>query len=285
MIRYNILTDNTYSEEVIQFGNNNGLIGIITKPDHINPLKPVALILNSGALHRAGACRNSVYLARALASAGIISFRFDYYGIGDSGFGGAIEDDTLSGKQEIFDAMDELERRLGSLKFIVHGLCSGARDAFASALHDERIIAISQIDSYSYQNKGYFLRRLLSFLTRPSAWLNAIKIRILDQSKNNPLEELNSSYEIQVWPEYPPKQEIEQAYQKLVDKKIKMLIVYTGSWNDTYNYENQFFDLFSSVQFGDLVTLKYMPKANHVMTEEADRYEFIDAFKQFAQSL
>jgi len=43
--------------------------------------------------------------------------------------------------------------------------------------------------------------------------------------------------------------------------------------------------LFSNVQFGDLVTLKYMPNANHVMTEETDRYEFIDTFKQFVQSL
>jgi alpha-beta hydrolase superfamily lysophospholipase len=279
------LTDNTYSEEVIQFGNNNVLIGIITKPDNIDSLKPAALILNSGVLHRTGACRNSVHLARALGNAGFISFRFDYYGIGDSGFGGAIEHDALLGKQEIFDAMDELEQRLGSLKFVVHGLCSGARDAFSSALHDQRIIAISQIDSYSYQNKGYLLRRLLSFLTRPSAWLNAIKIRLLDQSKTSPLEDSSSTFETKVWPKYPPKQEIEQAYQKLVDKKAKMLIVYTGSWDDTYNYENQFYDLFSSVQFGDLVTLKYMPNANHVMTDESDRYQFINAFKQFAQSL
>jgi hypothetical protein len=279
------VTDSTFNEEVIQFGSNNGLIGIITKPNNIDPLKPVVLILNSGALHRTGACRNSVYLARAVANAGFISFRFDYYGIGDSGFGGAIEKDTLSAKQEIFDAMNELEQKLGSLKFVVHGLCSGARDAFASALNDERIIAISQIDSYSYQNKGYFLRRLLAFLTRPSAWLNAIKVRLFDTSKASPLEELDSTFETKVWPEYPPKQEIEQAYQKLVDKKTKMLIVYTGSWNDTYNYRNQFFDLFSSVQFDDLVTLKYMPTANHVMTEETDRYEFIDAFTQFVKSL
>jgi hypothetical protein len=279
------LTDNIYSESVIQFGNDSNLTGIITEPTKRNPLKPVLLILNSGALHRTGACRNSVYLARTIASDGITSFRFDYYGTGDSGFGGSIEEDAFAAKQEIFDAMDELEQRLGPLTFVIHGLCSGARDAFSAALNDERIIAISQIDGYSYQNKGYFLRRLLSFLTRPSAWLNAIKVRLVNPANNRSIEELDSTYETQVWPDYPPKQKIENAYKKLTDKKIKMLIVYTGSWNDTYNYENQFFDLFSSVQFGDLVTLKYMPKANHVMTEEADRYEFIDAFKQFAQSL
>lgn len=279
------MIDSTFSEEVIQFGSNNSLVGIITKPDHINSLKPAVLILNSGALHRTGACRNSVYLARALAKEGFISFRFDYYGIGDSGFGGAIEANTLSAKQEVIDAMDLLEQKLGSLKFVVHGLCSGARDAFASALDDQRITGISQIDSYSYQNKGYFLRRLLSFLSRPSAWLNAIKVRTLNQSKNSSLGALDSNLETQVWPAYPPRQEVEKAYQKLVDKKTKMLVVYTGSWNDTYNYENQFFDLFSKVQFGDLVTLKYMPKANHVMSDESDRYEFIDAFIQFVKSL
>jgi hypothetical protein len=276
------LTDKPYSEAVIQFGNDCNLTGIITEPTHRNSIKPVVLILNSGALHRVGACRNSVYLARALAIEGFTSFRFDYYGIGDSGFGGSLEEAPLSAKQEIFKAMDELEERLGALKFVVHGLCTGARDAFASALHDDRIIAISQIDSYSYQNKGFFLRRLLSFMTRPSAWLNAIKVRI---AKNSSIEELDETFETQVWPEYPPRQETENAYQKLVDKKTKMLLVYTGSWNDTYNYENQFFDLFSKVQFGELVTLKYMPKANHVMTDESDRNEFIDAFTQFVKSL
>jgi hypothetical protein len=279
------VTDSTYNEEVIQFGSNNGLIGIITKPNNIDPLKPVVLILNSGVLHRTGACRNSVYLARAVANAGFISFRFDYYGIGDSGFGGTLAEDTLSAKQEIFDAMNELEQKLGASKFVIHGLCSGARDAFASALHDERIIAISQIDSYSYQNKNYFFKRLLSFIARPSVWLNAIKVRLFNHSKATTLEASDSNLEAQVWPEYPPKKLIEQAYQKLVDTKTKMLVVYTGSWNDTYNYRNQFFDLFSSVQFGDLVTLKYMPNANHVMTEETDRFDFIDAFTQFIKSL
>lgn len=276
------MTDSTFNEEVIQFGNDNNLIGIITEPTIRDPLKPVVLILNSGALHRTGACRNSVLLARAIANDGLSSFRFDYYGIGDSGFGGTTEENALTPKQEIFDAMDELEKKIGPLKFVVHGLCSGARDALSSALNDDRIIAISQIDSYSYQNKGYFLRRLLSFLTRPSAWLNAIKVRI---TKNNPIKELDETFETQVWPEYPPRQEVENAYQKLVDKKTKMLIVYTGSWSDTYNYENQFFDLFSKVQFGELVTLKYMPKANHIMSNEQDRHEFIAQFKQFVQTI
>ena len=276
------MTDSTFNEEVIQFGNDNNLIGIITEPTTRNPLKPVVLILNSGALHRTGACRNSVHLARAIANDGFTSFRFDYYGIGDSGFGGAIEENALTPKQEVFDAMNTLEQRFGPLQFVVHGLCSGARDAFSSALNDDRIIAISQIDSYSYQNKGYFLRRLLSFLTRPSAWLNAIKVRI---TTNNLSEELDETFETQVWPEYPPRQEVENAYQKLVDKKTKMLIVYTGSWNDTYNYENQFFDLFSKVQFGELVTLKYMPKANHIMSNEQHRHEFIAQFKQFVQTI
>ena len=279
------MTDSTFNEEVIQFGNDNNLIGIITEPTTRNPLKPVVLILNSGALHRTGACRNSVHLARAIANDGFTSFRFDYYGIGDSGFGGAIEENALTPKQEIFDAMDELEKRLGSLTFVVHGLCSGARDAFSAALNDTRIVAISQIDSYSYQNKGYFLRRLLSFLSRPSSWLNAIKVRIPNTSKNNTIEEPNSAYETQVWPEYPPRKEVENAYQKLVDRKIKMLVVYTGSWNDTYNYEKQFFDVFSMVQFGELVTLKYMPKANHIMSNEQHRHEFIAQFKQFVQTI
>jgi hypothetical protein len=276
---------NSIFEEVLTFGESNSLVGILSRPQQLNPTKPAIVILNSGVLHRTGACRVAVTLARYMAELGYPVFRFDFYGIGDSGFGTSENIGELSGRIEVTLALNLLEQALGVNSFVLHGLCSGARDGFCAALDDPRVIAVSQIDSYSYQNSRFYIKRLITFLKKPSTWLNAIKIRTFARNNNNQTSETNINMVAQAWPEYPPRQEVEKAYQTLVNRRTKLLMVYTGSWNDTYNYEHQFFDLFSAVQFGNLVTLKYMPKANHVMTEENDRSDFIKTFKQFVQHL
>ena len=72
-------------ERALTFGPAN-LVGILTQPDPdvAVPDAPAVVILNSGILHRAGASRMYVQVARTLAEEGMTSLRFDFSGIGDS---------------------------------------------------------------------------------------------------------------------------------------------------------------------------------------------------------
>ena len=73
-------------ERAVRFGKTAKLVGIVAEPNPTEQSgtdKPAVLMLNSGILHRVGACRLHVKLARSLASEGHTVLRFDFSGIGD----------------------------------------------------------------------------------------------------------------------------------------------------------------------------------------------------------
>ena len=132
-------------ERVVRFGPDKRLIGILTEPRAGSGDRPATLLLNSGLVHRIGASRMHVHMARALVKEGMTSLRFDFSGIGDS----EPRRDGLTFEQaavqEIRDAMDLLAHTRGIGRFILAGLCSGADMAFYGAQADERVIAIGQL--------------------------------------------------------------------------------------------------------------------------------------------
>ena len=129
-------------EEAIAFGSHASLVGIITPADktEAKDMNTAVVLLNAGIVHRVGAGRVYVKLARALASDGFLTLRFDFSGIGDS----AIRNDNLifakSAVAETREAMDFLSATKGVEHFILLGGCSGARIAFNTAYCDPRII-------------------------------------------------------------------------------------------------------------------------------------------------
>ena len=67
------------------FGRSQHLVGVLSTPTVVSAAAPPGIVLvNSGIIHRIGANRVYVRLARALAVCGSASLRFDLSGIGDS---------------------------------------------------------------------------------------------------------------------------------------------------------------------------------------------------------
>jgi len=126
-------------EEAVRFGANQYLVGVLTRPDQ-PANSPGLLLLNAGMMHRVGPSRVYVRLARRLAEQGFSVLRFDFSGIGDS----CIRTDNLTIESALVDdvrqAMDYLEERLGIHDFIIAGHCGGAWVAYMVAGEDERII-------------------------------------------------------------------------------------------------------------------------------------------------
>ena len=102
-------------EKVVRFGKSSPLVGIASEPpaSRVAPEKPAVLLLNSGILHRVGACRFHVSLARRLAEQGTHALRFDFSGIGDS----EVRRDDLSFERsailEVREGMDHLAASKG----------------------------------------------------------------------------------------------------------------------------------------------------------------------------
>jgi len=263
-----------YREEVVT--TEAGLVGILTRPmPSVDPSLPAVVILNSGNMHRVGTGRISVTLARRLASLGHLVLRFDHAAVGDSAPRRDALDLEESRRSEIREMLTLLGDRFGIAGFVLYGLCSGARDAYWVALTDKRVEGLVMIDGFSYPNLRFHLNVLVKRLANPHRVVRSLLRRIgVRQAPARP--DLGEDMWVQEWPDYPPREEIERGYQTLVDRAVALFVVYTGAWADTYNYERQFLDINRRVDFGDRLTLLYLPEAGHTLPNPRHRRLVVD---------
>ena len=129
-----------YTEQVVQFGPERGLVGILTKPagDSTTSL-PAVLLLNAGLLHRVGPNRIYVLIARALAANGFTVMRFDFSGLGDSQPRADHMPYAQSAPSEAQGAMDWLTATQGAERFLLMGHCAGAGFSLLLASTDARV--------------------------------------------------------------------------------------------------------------------------------------------------
>lgn len=119
-----------YNEQGLVFNSgSNRLVGIVALPQEAARIG--VLIIVGGPQYRVGSHRQFTLLARALAEAGIASFRFDYAGMGDSEgekceFGGT--------KEDIFAAAEAFRAAVpGVSHLVLWGLCDAASSAMIFA--------------------------------------------------------------------------------------------------------------------------------------------------------
>jgi glycosyltransferase involved in cell wall biosynthesis/pimeloyl-ACP methyl ester carboxylesterase len=124
-------------ETILQFGRDDGTFGVLSHPARdISRETPTVIISNAGSTHHVGPGDLYVQLARALARAGVSSFRVDLPGLGDSVAGGTAENDPYPAcASAVMDsAIDALGRHTGATSFVIMGICSGAHTALHAAL-------------------------------------------------------------------------------------------------------------------------------------------------------
>jgi hypothetical protein len=168
------------------------------------------------------------------------------------------------------EAMTAVERRTGVSRFVLYGLCSGARAGFHAALADSRVVGIVQVDGFAYRTFRYHLlkglRRLRDLDTVPRVlgrWLGLRRPPVR--------EEVGGDMSVQEWPDYPPREEVAAGYARLVARGVRIHAIYTGSWKDEYNYRRQFLEMYRGVDFGGLLTLRYLPHAQHILPHPDDQ--------------
>ena len=227
----------------------------------------VVVILNSGLIHHVGACRLSVKLASLLSEKGIASFRFDHSGVGDSASRPGSEQFLDRAKNEVMEVCDALEQRFGVKKFILFGLCSGANTALYTSVFDSRIVGIAQIDPDVFRTPRWYLQDALSRCRNPLGLLRSIAGKIgfggRDQ-KSSDNKTIDDSFD---WGESLSRQQLAAAYAALIKRKATLFVLSTGKRTELYNYERQFIDVFSTVDFGSQLTYLYLPDAEHILPE------------------
>lgn len=257
------------NERAITFGPDGGLIGIITTPDERHSHLPAVVLLNAGLLHRVGPNRLNVDLARALATRGYSSLRFDMAGVGDSELMTGSLLDIERSRQDVVEAMHGMAAAEGSTAFVLIGLCTGAYNAFRAALIDERVTGAVLIDGYSYptlrSSARHYGRRMLQL----RRWTNYVARRFGETGGSDKPSDL-----VVFENEEVSRDRFESELRTLIDRHVRLFMVYTEMGPLAYNYEGQLADAFPSVPMDD-VDVVYYQGTDHTFTLPGNRHRFV----------
>lgn len=249
------------NEKPLVFGPERNLYGVLSLPDDANRRSDLpAVLLPSVSLHphHVGAFRTWVTLARRLADLGFVCLRYDIGGTGESEAG------TRSGTEidcvvaENGAAMELVEKRTGIRRFVLIGLCASADTAHSVAFRDARIMGIVLIDAYGYRTLGQVWRHYVPRLLRAYHWSKFL------QRKLGPAEVFFKR-------DVPSRREAQSQLQRMVDRGVQMLFLYTGGASYYFNHHRQFRELFPDLKCGGRIEIEFDPLASHLFEFPADR--------------
>lgn len=271
-------------EKAVTFGPHRSLVGILTPAATADSEQPHVVLLNSGIIHRVGASRLHVTLARAFADLGFTTLRFDLSGIGDS----ASRDEPLPlpeiAARDIDDALAYLREHHHADRFVMMGLCSGAQDAFATAVRRQDVVGLALLDLpgpfRNWQHYAYhFGRRML----RGESWRNtftgrnAVLRRIgraLRRSDDTVPAPLTTDR-----PE-PPRAVMEQQFLHVLKRDVPTVVVFTGT-EDVYNHRSQFKEVFPAVAGHPLISYDFFRDADHLFSGAAQREALVSLLRRW----
>jgi pimeloyl-ACP methyl ester carboxylesterase len=260
-------------EQVVRFGADEQLVGIVTRPTVAAPT--AVTILNAGVLHRVGPHRLHVGLARRLAERGFLTLRLDLGGIGDS----VPSSDAVTFRDSAVADTRLVLGALGPARHVIFGICAGADNAMATALLDERVAGIVLVDPHAYANRRAFVRALRMKLGKQGAW-SALRWgagRIVREVQRRAIElrDRNKPAVPAEGREPPPMEAFRRQLQAIADRGVKVFAVYSGALGTSYNHEDQLFEVFPELR--GKIDRAYFPNANHTFTELAQQADLIDA--------
>ncbi|MFN3493888.1 MAG: alpha/beta fold hydrolase [Hydrogenophaga sp.] len=266
------------TETPVVFGPQSGLFGVLTQPPSPRAVECAFLMLNAGVVSHIGPHRMNVKLARALASAGEASFRFDLSGHGDSENAQTSAGFLEQAASDIQSAMDHLEKEHGIRKFALIGICSGAVSAFETALKDSRVIALLMFDGYWYPSRWSTLARdwqrfrAITWSQAASAFLRRIAQKFIP-SKHQTSEGIFGGKKA---PFNLPHVAFANAIEALVKRRASIFIVYGGSIIEQYSYSNQFHHVFGQEAPFDQVRCEFHPEMDHIFVSPVSQQAMIE---------
>jgi pimeloyl-ACP methyl ester carboxylesterase len=275
-------------ELAVQFGPASSLVGVVTLPSQQSSSRVALLLLNAGIIHRVGARRLSVKIARAVAAQGVTAFRFDFSGVGDSPTATtplSLREQTAT---DVTAAIDHLQREHGIERVLLFGICSGAVNAFWAALADRRVVGLMMVDGYWYRTRLTGLvrrwRRLRAATWREVAAAVVNKLRRRGGSPSVPAFAaglIGSSTDMT----NPPRAQFVAALDELVERRVSVFFLYSGSVLEYFSYAGQFRDAFGKEAFFPRTRCMFDPSLDHTATTLASQQKLIGTVTEWVRSI
>ena len=276
------------TEEVLELGPASSIVGVLTRPPArgappFTESGVAVIIPNAGIIHRSGPNRIHVRLARMLAAVGIPSLRLDLPGIGDSatlGGGMSMTEEKLAAMRF---ALDRLESMDVARRFIALGLCSGASSSFQIACVDPRIKGVVLIDSPTvFPTWQHRILRTVMTVSRPVVWWRLMTGHYRRAQREQRGMAGRSWAEDDATPQPGAREIATRALTILVQRDVRLLVIFTDHRNGNYSYRRQFFDAFPGLGLERTTRVVRFAGADHTFGKEKDRlrleHEILDWF-------
>lgn len=274
-----------FRERTVQFGRADHLNGVLTTPRGKGAgIEAIMIMVNSGIVHRVGASRLYVDMARVLASDGVATLRFDLSGIGESDVPPGTDGIQEIVDADLDDAIEFARSREQDAPLIGLGLCSGAHDLVRAVRRGAPLAGVILLDLFGeYVNKSHVVRHYAGRFARIDSWKNALFHPVKAISKLG--ERVAATREdgvnrddetsIGVRPVLTRKS-LEELLDGVVEGGPDALFVFTAGLEENYNYRDQFADVFPEHAESERVTWNYISEANHMFTSEESRRVLLD---------
>ncbi|KAF1009169.1 MAG: hypothetical protein GAK28_00802 [Luteibacter sp.] len=259
-------------EEAHRFGRADHLVGIAGLPDGASGGTGV-IVLNAGLVHRVGPFRLHVELTRRLNATGYATLRFDLSTLGDSGAAPGRHTRTQQVEADLDDAMRLLGERAGCERFVLVGLCSGAQNAHTVAASDPRVAGAVFLDGYAYRTLGYKLRHYLPRLFDPTRWMRRLRRRgrVTGGESVEPVFAVAPA----------PRDEVIADFTAMVERGMKLYLVYSGGISTHFNHQRQFRECFGRVMDHPSVTTRFAADTDHTYILTGDRERLLDGIRDW----
>ncbi len=267
------------SERIVQFGERRRLAGTLSLPDGSAHALGFVL-LNAGVISRVGPQRLNVQLARALAGAGHAVLRFDLSGLGESAAASGTASFEQQAIADTIAAMDVLARETGVTRCVLFGLCSGADNAYASALVDERVHGLILLDPFAYATvesrlRAYGLRLLLPGAVGALGRGFKAFARRCVRRLQHPLGTSGVDPAAECHRNTPSRQEFARQLAGMTQRGVAVYLMYSGSVSSDYNSPHQFERTFGR-ELARRVEAEFQPQVNHTRSELAAQRDLIE---------
>ncbi len=229
-----------FQESVFRYGKDQNGIGILTTPGgtpHSSEALPIAVIFNSGLLHRSEPYRMNVLIARRLAALGVTTLRVDLAGKGDTPTREGVSN-RESVATDWADIRHELTRLFGERTFALMGICSGADNAIKLAVSDEQVVGLVLMDPICPADPGYAKRKLALKLGNAGFWRRLPRRAVREFSSFLAFGK-SAPEEKQDLRDAPRPDELIACMQAMVERDGNVLAVFSNTSESYYNVEGQ----------------------------------------------
>ncbi|MCG6118413.1 MAG: hypothetical protein MEQ07_09510 [Aquimonas sp.] len=251
-----------------------GRFGLLTPS--ATPSDTAWVLLNAGAIHRAGPFRLHVQLARQLAAAGFPTLRYDQPGIGDS-----LRPGERAPVELMRGVLDRLAEVSGARRFVVGGICSAADAGWRLAVADPRVCGLVLLDGMALRGPWYRLGQLQLLLRRPpGSWLGSLG-KALRRSRGtaDPMAQAAADLALRDWPT-PAHARHELA--ALLQRKVRVYAHYTGGAANYFLHPGQFRASFGTGAGHAGVDFHYWREADHLFMQPALRERLIGQLRDWS---